>query len=135
MEGGKEQLDKKEKTREAIDDFLNNYGEYPDTWLSDDEKENYGEKVKAEPKSEFAKRVYEWSHNKYSVTWWIFPALVKVEEAVFFEALIKDEAKQNEIIQKWEALHKRVKEEQANKISEETIKQIEALLREVREAL
>lgn len=135
MEGKKEQLDPREETKKSIDHFLNDFGRYPEVWLSDEEKIDYGEKAKAEPKSEFAKRIYKWSHNKHSVTWWVAPALVKVEEAIFFAALVKDEAKQKKIIEEWETLHKRVRGEQADKISEETVEQIENLLREVKESI
>lgn len=125
----------REKARESIDHFLNDFHEYPDVWLSDEEKIDYGEKVKADPKSDFAKRVFQWSHNKHSVTWWIAPALLKVEEILFFEDLIQNTSKREILIKNWESLHELAKSEQKDKISAETVKKIENLLREAKEAL
>ncbi len=125
----------KEKARESIDHFLNDFYGYPDVWLSDEEKIDYGEKAKADPKSDFAKRVFQWSHNKHSVTWWIAPALLKVEEIIFFEDLIRDEGKREILIKNWESLHELARSEQKDKISAETVKKIENLLREAKKAL
>ncbi|OGF63902.1 hypothetical protein A2661_01955 [Candidatus Giovannonibacteria bacterium RIFCSPHIGHO2_01_FULL_45_24] len=127
MERGKERLDPKEEAKKTIDSLLNDYGEYPDVWLSDEEK-----KAIAEHGSKLAEKQEKWRHNKYAVASWLEPVIGYSERIL---ELIPDEKDKQVFTKMWEFLLRKIREEQTDKISKETVEFANKFLLDLKNSL
>ncbi|QQG42655.1 MAG: hypothetical protein HYW15_00285 [Candidatus Giovannonibacteria bacterium] len=128
MEGGKEQLDPREEAKKIIDHLLDDFGEYPDIWLTNEEKT-------AEPEigSELAEKKRKWSHNKYSVTWWFTPVVGYLDRII--ENNVSDENQKSRFREELNDLLQRVRSEGRGAISKDTINKAEKLLQDIKASL
>ncbi len=126
---------KRAEMRAQIDHFLNDYGEYPDIWLTDEEKVDVENKAATD--STLKEKQNKWRHNKYSVTWWLTPVLLVAERmAKIYMSSDKDNEKQTEFYKKIDELIAQVSgENQKGKISKKTVDRVTALLEEIRASL
>ena len=124
----KEKQNSKEQAVKQIDHLLNDFSEYPEVWLTNKEKI-------AEPAvgSELAEKKYKWSHNKYSVTWWLTPVVGYLDRII--ENEIVEENQKLRFREELDVLLKRVRSEGVGAISKDTIDKAEKLLKKIRASL
>lgn len=120
----------KEKALEKIDHLLNDYGEYPDIRLTDAEKiDKDGALSKADPT--LLKRREQWMQNKYAVTW--LTSVIGFTEK-FIGLVPKDEERQA-FLKTLGFFLRKIREEQRDKISKETVDFANKFLQSLKEAL
>lgn len=125
-----EKLDPKEKAKKTIDHLLNDYDEYPDVLLTNEEKVDKANKRDTDP--DFAEKYRQWQHNKYSITWWFTPMIPQADLMI---AQLVPDSKKEYFYNKLDGLRKKVKEEGKSKITKETIEQANALLEELKRVI
>lgn len=123
---GKEELDPKEEVKKTIDHFLNDFDEYPDIWLTDEEK-----KAVPEQGSKLWEKKQKWLHNKYSATW--LTNVLSRAENIFIPML--PENRKEEFFKKWQELFHAVQKEQVTAITKGTVQKADQLLRGIKEAI
>lgn len=121
-------MDPSEQAIKQIDHLLNDFGEFPEVWLTNEEKI-------AEPEagSELAEKKYKWSHNKYSVTWWLTPVVGYLDRII--ENDVADENKKEAMRGELASLLTRIRKEAHGAISQETIRTAERLLQDVKRSI
>ncbi|OGF63495.1 hypothetical protein A2926_01815 [Candidatus Giovannonibacteria bacterium RIFCSPLOWO2_01_FULL_44_40] len=125
-----EKIDSKKEAVKQIDHLLNDYGEYPDVRLTDAEKvDKDGILSKADPT--LLKRREQWTQNKYAVTW--LTAVVGFTEQ--FINLVPNDEERQALLKTWEFLLRKVKEEQQDKISKETVDFANKFLHDLKNSL
>src|SRR3989338_561249 len=125
-----EQLNLKERAKQKIDHYVNDFGEYPDVWLRNEEKVDKDGRRYSD--QDFAKKYWRWQHNKYSITWWFTPIIPEMD-LIIMQILPED--KKAYFFAKLEELMEIVREEGKSNVTKDTVDRAEALLKEIKEAI
>lgn len=123
-------MDPKEEAVKQIDHLLNDYGEYPDIFLTDEEKiDKDGEMSAKDPTLRELQE--KWRHNKYAATWQT--NVLAYTENIFIPLL--PEAKKAEFEKRRQKLFASVEVEMRQAITKDTVKEANQLLEDLKEAI